>query len=376
MSLQAFSDDRARRTFVEQETKTTLDTLGRALVDTDTIHCENLIGAVSIPLGVAGPLSIHHSLHGKNQSSSHYIPLATTEGALVASVSRGCKALSAAGGVTVHVEHIGTTRGAIFRFENIAETLKCIAFLEKHKDDMNKTAVSSSSHLQLIDIDPAHIGRSLYVRFVYDTDQAMGMNMVTIATEKIAQYISNECHATCLGVAGNYDIDKKPAWLNFIKGRGRRLSAEAVIPSALVKKHLHVTSREIVELVHHKCWGGSMMSGSLGFNAHFANIIAAFFIATGQDPAHVVEGSLGVTSAECNKDGSLYICVDLPDIMLGVVGGGTKLKTQTAARSITQTQSVDELAGVLAGVVLAGELSLLASIVERTLGTAHATLGR
>jgi len=219
-------------------------------------------------------------------------------------------------------------------------------------------------------------GKYVYLRLVYDTDQAMGMNMVTIATDQIVSFIEEQYNVTCIAVAGNYDIDKKPAWLNFIHGRGRVCQAEVVIPQDLLKEHLKVTSQALSKTVITKCWAGSMMSGSMGFNAHFANIVAAFYAATGQDIAHVVEGSLGITTAEVTDDGDLYFSVYMPDVMLGMIGGGTKLKTQREAINITGAADVNELAEVLVAAVLAGELSLLASITEKTLGRAHKTLGR
>lgn len=219
-------------------------------------------------------------------------------------------------------------------------------------------------------------GTEVYVRFYYDTDDAMGMNMVTIATDKIVQLIEKECNVQCIAVAGNYDIDKKPAWLNSIAGRGTRGWAEVTMDPATVASILKTTAQKIVEVVRSKCWGGSIMAGSLGFNAHYANIVAAFYAATGQDLAHVVEGSLGVTSARVLENGDLYFAISMPAIMLGTVGGGTKLKTQTEARSLTKAKTAIELAEVLLGAVLAGELSLIASIAEHSLARAHTSLGR
>lgn len=374
MSLRDFSDTKNRREYIEKKTKHTLSGLGEALIDTKDIHCENLIGAISIPLGVAGPITIKNQ-HSKS-TTSHYIPLATTEGALVASVNRGCKVIRECGGVSVFVERIGTTRGPVLQTSSIKQAVTVIDWMKDNLDQLQNIASSTSNHLKLRSFDFDRIGKTIYIRFVFDTDQAMGMNMVTIATDKLISYITQNQHATCLGVAGNYDTDKKTSWLNIIRGRGKKLSADISIPSETLSSILHVQPFEIEQLVKYKCWGGSIISGSTGFNAHFANIVGAFFLATGQDAGHIAEGSLGATSADVQPDGSLYFAVDLPDIMLGVVGGGTKLKTQTEARSITQTTNVDELAGVLAGAVLAGELSLLASIATQTLSSSHKKLGR
>ncbi len=373
MNLRIFDTHEKRRKAIEEEKSISLNSIGETFVDSvEKVHCENLIGAVTLPLGVAGPIEIK----GKYITGSYIIPLATTEGALVASVSRGCKVITQSGGAMIHIEHVGTTRGALFEVNNINEGARFRDWLQDNHNALSKQAESTSSHLKLIKIDSTQIGKNVYVRFYYDTHDAMGMNMVTLATDILCQFIKKEKNIECLAVAGNYDIDKKPAWLNFISGRGRKGWAEVVIPKQIIAEVLKTTSEEIYQLVIKKCWGGSMMAGSLGFNAHFANIAAAFFAATGQDLAHVVEASQGVTSAEVLENGDLYFSVYLPDIMLGTVGGGTKLKTQTEARSIIGVQKVEELAEVFVAAILAGELSLLASLATNTLACAHKTLGR
>ncbi|MDA1316733.1 MAG: hydroxymethylglutaryl-CoA reductase [bacterium] len=373
MGIRVHKNPQDRLEFVEQSCSVLLPDIGTALVDTqETIHCENLIGAVSIPLGIAGPLQIN----GEKVSAETYIPLATTEGALVASISRGSKIITEAGGASVITEYVGITRGSVFEVKNITEGKQFISWINDHHDDLAKEAALTSSHLTLLSIEPVMNGTHVYLRISYDTQEAMGMNMVTIATAKIASYLEAETPAKLLAVAGNYDTDKKPSWLNFIKGRGRKVWAEVTLPKELVQSHLHTSPKQIAHVVKHKCWGGSMLSGSMGFNAHFANIVAAFYLATGQDAAHVVEGSLGVTSAEVTEDGSLYFAIYAPSILLGTVGGGTNLKTQSQARSITKTKTSQELAEVLAGALLAGELSLLASLSENTLATSHQLLGR
>jgi hydroxymethylglutaryl-CoA reductase (NADPH) len=202
------------------------------------------------------------------------------------------------------------------------------------------------------------------------------MNMATIATQKITEMIEQETGIACLTVAGNYDIDKKPAWLNIINCRGKEAWSEAVIPAETVQSVLKTTSQKIFDVWLAKCMLGSAMSGSMGFNCHFANVVAALFLATGQDAAHVVEGSAGITTTKVLDNGDLYISVFLPAVMVGTIGGGNKLKTQTAARSIMNITSAIQLAEVTAGTVLAGELSLLASLSAQSLATSHQKLGR
>ena len=374
MTLRDLISPEQRREFLEKLKKIHLNNIGKTLMDkNDPIHCENLIGGTILPMGVAGPLKI---LNFKFQISIYYIPLATTEGALVASVNRGCKAINFSGGTTTAVELVGTTRGPVFETAGIKESLKFRDWLDNNFSFLKKGAEKTSSHIKLMKLGTRTNGRYVYVRFYFDTSKAMGMNMVTIATQKIVETIEKAAKIKCLSLAGNFDIDKKPTWLNFIFGRGRRVWAEAIIPEKIVNEVLKTTPSRLYDVWLAKCLIGSAMSGSLGFNAHYTNVIAAFFAATGQDLAHVVEGSLGMTTTKILENGNLYISVYLPDVMIGIVGGGTKLIIKKEALSIIGAKSSSELAEVLAGAVLAGEISLLASLAEGSLAKTHDRLGR
>jgi len=338
----------------------------------DVIHCENRIGGTVLPLGVAGPLHIN----GQHAKGDYYIPLATTEGALVASVNRGSKAISASGGAVSGVELVGVTRGPVFEVENITQALSFKKWLNEHLSLLQTEARKTSTHLKLLKIGTRISGNYVYVRFYYDTDGAMGMNMATFATDKIASFIENKTKISCLAISGNFCVDKKPAWLNFISGRGRRVWAETVLRKEAVEKILKTMPQKLFDVWLAKCMVGSAMSGSLGFNGHFANVVAAFFAATGQDLAHIVEGSMGVTTMKVLENGGLYVSVYLPAVILGTVGGGTKLAIKKEAVSIMKVSSSDALAEILGCAVLAGELSLLSSLAEGSLAKAHTHLGR
>lgn len=371
VSLRDFPSSKSRRQFLEKELGITLSSVASFNFTEESVagrNIENLIGATQIPLGVAGPV--------RANKKDYFIPLATTEGALVASVNRGCKAITEAGGAYVEVELVGTTRGPVFKTEGLQHGIKIKNWVEKNFKLLAKRTEKTSSHLKLLKIDSQILGKNLFLRFYYDTGDAMGMNMVTIATQEAVQLIEQKTKAKCIALAGNFDVDKKPSWLNFILGRGKKVWAEAILPKKTVINILKVTPREIVEVVEKKCHLGSMISGSLGFNSHFANIIAAIFAATGQDLAHVVEGSLGVTTAEVLANDDLYFSIYLPDLMCGTVGGGTYLPSQQEAFKIMRVKNVLEYSRAVAAAILVGEISLIASLAEGSLAKAHQRLGR
>ncbi|OGK20142.1 hypothetical protein A3C23_01415 [Candidatus Roizmanbacteria bacterium RIFCSPHIGHO2_02_FULL_37_13b] len=362
-----------RKEFLEKELAINLKDIASVLIDDEKdVHCENLIGAISLPLGVAGPINIQ----GKYINGDYFLPLATSEGALVASVNRGCKVVNQSGGVLTNVEQVGTSRAPVFETSGIRQGLIIKKWLHENFHEIKKVTKSTSSHLELLDIKVQIIGVYVFVRFLFDSEDAMGMNMVTIATEKIIEFINKQTDTVNLSIAGNYEVDKKPAWLNMISGRGKRIWAESIIKNTQIIDTLKTTPQKIFDVWLAKCMIGSAISGSLGFNSHFANIVAAFYAATGQDLAHTVEGSLGVTTTKILSNQDLYFSVYLPDIMIGTIGGGTRLKTQAEAINIIGVKKSYELAEVLAAAVLAGELSLLASLAEGSLAKAHSKLGR
>ncbi len=372
-----------RRKFIEKKLKMKLPaikTYPERLEEAQFKNCENMIGATSVPLGVAGPLKVHGSrftVHGK-----YYIPLATSEGALVASVNRGCKAITESGGAAVDSHRAGVTRGPVFRVASLKEHDKLYTYLTSHLDELKKVAEVTSHNLKLKKLLTRGVGRYRYVRFVFDTHDAMGMNMATIATDALVKFIEKNTGISCLSIAGNFDIDKKPSWLNAIENRGMKVWAEATLSSTVIDKILKTTASRIHEVWLAKCMIGSALSGSLGFNAQYSNVIAAIFLATGQDMGHVGEGSIGITTTEIIGEKDLYISVCLPDLMVGTVGGGTGLPTQKEALKIlgvfggNEGKNAQTFAEIVGASVLAGELSLLASLAEGSLASAHQKLAR
>ena len=340
-------------------------------------NIENLVGATQVPLGVAGPLRTKLKIdNGKWKINDYWVPMATTEGALVASVNRGCKAIWEAGGCTAEVEKVGVTRGPVFKVAGIVQGKKLEHWLDENENLVKKVAEKTSTHLRYKSFSVQMAGRNVWVRFSFDTGEAMGMNMVTKATQAITGLIEKKLGIECIALSGNACVDKKPSWMNFINGRGRRVWAEVVLPAEVVVGVLKTTARKVVEVVQRKQMLGSLMTGSLGFNGHFANMVAALFLATGQDLGHVAECSSGVVTAEVEGDGGLYFSIYMPDVMVGVVGGGTGLPTQKEALQLLGVDTADCLAEVVGATVLAGELSLTAALSAGQLAQAHERLGR
>ena len=256
--------------------------------------CENVIGYMPIPLGIAGPLMIDGRLYP--------IPMATAEGTLVASTSRGCKALNAGGGVTTVVTNDGMTRGPAIDFPSITVAAAAKKWIES--DDgygiLKEAFESTSRFAKLQKLKTAMAGRTLYVRFATTTGDAMGMNMISKGTEKALEVMAKQFpDMVVLALSGNYCTDKKPAAINWIEGRGKSVVAEAVVPGNVVKSVLKTTVEALCNLNIKKNLVGSAMAGSIGgFNAHAANILTAIFLATGQDPAQNVESSNCMTLME------------------------------------------------------------------------------
>ncbi|MBI2621346.1 MAG: hydroxymethylglutaryl-CoA reductase [Candidatus Levybacteria bacterium] len=387
MNLRDYGLASDRRTVLEKELKLTLPNIGSFTLDekiASSRNCENMIGVAQVPIGIAGPLKVQSSIHSASSGQafkvqSYYLPLATTEGALVASVNRGCKAITESGGAVSYAYRVGQTRGPVFSVKNLEEQKKVYDWIKKNEAKLGKVAESNSQHLKLLRIKVRGLSNYLFVRFYFNTEDAMGMNMVTIATQKASELIEKETGARLISVAGNFDIDKKPSWLNFINNRGFKVWSEVVLTKKVLKDVLKTNADKFFEVWLSKCMIGSAMSGSLGFNAQYANIIAALFIATGQDPAHVAEASMGITTAKVLPNGNLSVSIYLPDLSIGTVGGGTGLATQQEALSILGVAgagNVEKFAEIVGAAVLAGEISLISSLSEGSLAIAHEKLGR
>jgi hydroxymethylglutaryl-CoA reductase (NADPH) len=373
-----------RREALERICGVSLDAIGHHSFDTTRAaqrNCENMIGVAQIPMGIVGPLSVR----GEHIDGDVWVPMATTEGALLASINRGCAAIRVAGGAATHVDDVGMTRAPVFRAGSHRETRAFLRWVSEHEDEIRAVASGTSRFLQLTEVRPYTFGTSIFLRFRFTTGDAMGMNMATIACDRIVrELIEPQTGIPCVALSGNYCVDKKAASVNFNEGRGKRIHAEVVLDAAILRDTLKTDAASLTEVQYRKNLLGSIAAGAMGFNAHYANVLSAIFLATGQDPAHVVGGSTGVTCIEPRANGSVYASIFIPDAPLGAIGGGTSLNTQSEALAILGVVPDPErpghaamrLAEIVGAAVLAGELSLMAAFTSSDLARAHERLGR
>jgi hydroxymethylglutaryl-CoA reductase (NADPH) len=374
-----------RRAAISKMTGTDLTHIGDYTFDAEVVtkkNIENSIGAVQVPLGIAGPIRIN----GEYAQGEFYLPLATTEGALIASVNRGCSVCRASGGVTTTVMQDEMTRAPVVKAKDLREA-KRLADAVKTPElfaEMKAIAATTTKHGELLRVVPYVVGRSVFLRLAFDTKDAMGMNMVTIASDAVMRAIEKKFDVKLVALSSNMCTDKKPAAINVIEGRGRTVVAEAVVPRKIIVEKLKATPEDMCDVNYRKNFLGSARAVSFGFNAQVANVVAAMFIACGQDPAHVVEGSNAITSAEMNENGDMYFSVSFPSLPLGTVGGGTSIATQSECLSLLGVRgsgsppgsNARKLAEIVASASLAGELSLLGAIASQDLAKAHAKYGR
>jgi hydroxymethylglutaryl-CoA reductase (NADPH) len=338
--------------------------------------CENVIGYMPIPVGIAGPMNI--------DGVAVHIPMATTEGCLVASTARGCKAINAGGGASTVVTADGMTRGPCVEFPSVIRAGACKQWIEQEGNAVVTEAFNSTSRFaRLRKLKVALAGKLVFIRFSTTTGDAMGMNMISKGCEKALTVITEHFpDMQIISLSGNYCTDKKPAAINWIEGRGKSVVAEAVIPGAIVEKVLKTTVAALVELNISKNLIGSAMAGSVGgFNAHAANILTAVYLATGQDPAQNVESSNCITLMKAvNGNQDLHISCTMPSIEVGTLGGGTILPPQQSMLDMLGVRgphptepgkNAQSLARIICAAVMAGELSLCAALAAGHLVKAH-----
>jgi hydroxymethylglutaryl-CoA reductase (NADPH) len=355
-----------------------------ALADSQTLaqmdeynhNVENFIGSVKLPVGLAGPLRVN----GLFAHGDFYIPLATTEAALVASYNRGAQLISEAGGCTAMILNEGVSRAPGFAFNDLRQVGLFVAWVLSEVEALRHAAEATTRHGKLIDMRVAVEGNHVYLIFEFITGDASGQNMVTLATEAICAHIKAHSPVKPLYffVEANLSGDKKASAQSFLQVRGRKVTTETILRPDLIEKRLRATPSQMADYWR-MCAVGSVLSGTIGAQGHYANGLAALYIACGQDAACVAESAVGITRLELTPEGDLYASVTLPNLIVGTVGGGTSLPSQKSCLEIMGLYGPGKaaaLAEVCAALCLAGELSIIGAFCAGDFTRAHRCLAR
>jgi len=369
----------ARRRWVEERTGAALEHVGAYSIDSERMRgkIENPIGAVQVPVGVAGPLRVE----GEHARGVFYVPLATTEGALVRSYERGMVALTRAGGVRVRLWMDENRVAPVFTLAGIAEAREFADWVLASFEAIRAEAESTTGHGRLLRLECHPLGREVIVDFRYSTGDAQGMNMVVKATDRACRWIMTQGRAPSYLIFSGFDSEKRAAGVLLAGGKGKKVTAGALLPAALVRAYFHTTPERFAELWRRTVLG-HLQAGALGYNAHFANGLTALFIACGQDVANVANSAVGIMSFEVVEGGDLYASVTLPSLSVATVGGGTGLGTAAECLAMLGCAGEDaeggaaRLAEIAAATLLAGELSMGGALASGEFVAAHEAYGR
>jgi hydroxymethylglutaryl-CoA reductase (NADPH) len=366
-----------RREFVTAKTGTGLDTVGSYAIDPEVTrgNIENFIGTVQMPLGLAGPLR----MVGEHAQGDFYVPLATTEGTLVASYSRGMRVISECGGVRATVVKHSMQRAPVFLFDDALQAREFSAWLVGEFDAIKTAAESTTSSGKLVEIEQYPVANMLYTRFCYTTGDAAGQNMTGKATFVACEWIRTHHPLKPRYIlSGAVDTDKKHSAMNLIQTRGKRVIAEFVLRRDIARDLLRVDTADLYRY-RQIAAVGALQAGSAYSGAHSANGIAALFIATGQDEANVAESHAGITYGQLLENGDYYWSVTLPALICATYGGGTGLPTQRECLDLLGcygSGKADKFAEIVAAVVLAGDVSLTSAVLAGDWVASHEALGR
>lgn len=366
-----------RQKFVEEITGAKVNHISHYSFDPHITqgNVENFTGVAQIPIGFAGPLNIH----GEHVQGDVIVPMATTEGTLVASYNRGMKVLNLSGGVTCSVVGDAMQRAPVFVFNNAREAREFIVWVNDNLPKIREEAEATSSVAKLLYIDPYIASKFAYLRFNYSTGDAAGQNMVGRATFAACSWILDNYQGIVhFFLESNLATDKKASQVNVMHTRGKRVTAEAVVKRDVLIQHMRV---EPESLAYHAGIAnvGAILSGANNNGLHSANGITAMFIATGQDVANVSESSAGIIYSELTPEKDLYLSITIPSLIVATYGGGTGLATQRECLEMLGCWGkgkVNRLAEIIAGVVLAGEISLGAAISSSDWVSSHEQYGR
>ena len=366
-----------RRAWIEQKTGCRLKHVGAYSVPSEEMrgNVENPIGAAQMPLGVAGPLTVH-GLHARG---TFYVPLATTEGALVRSYERGMAALTRAGGAETRVHADENRVSPVFICDNVAAAYDFTQKLHEDFEAIRAEAESTTRHGKLLRLECHPVGREVIVSFCYFTADAQGMNMIVKATEHACRWIlRRSALARRFYVFSGYSSEKRASGTLLLGGKGKKVMAGARLSAEIVKAYLHTTPGRLLEMWRQTVLG-HIQAHAVGYNGHYANGLAAIFIACGQDVANIVNSSVGITNFEVTDEGDLYSSVTLPSLTVATVGGGTNLGTSRECLQMLGCAGgghAAKFAEIVAATLLAGELSMGAAIASGEFVEAHEAYGR
>lgn len=366
---------KARVDFLAKNNRCTIEYLHKSPIDPELTrgNIEQLIGFSQVPVGVIGPLKIN----GEHASGNFFVPMSTTEGALISSYNRGARAISLSGGANVVVTRDEMQRAPYFVLEDVFKAKEFTQWLQANFSKLQEVAERTTSHGKLLEMYPYIQGRIVYVRLHFSTGDAMGMNMITKASQAVCQFISEEYPVISYAIESNMAVDKKPAHINTILGRGKTVTAEVLFKGRVISKFMHTTAKDI-DMAYRRQVTGAQLAGVLGSNGHVANGVAALFLACGQDMANISESCTGYIYTEAiGKD--LYVSLHMPSLVIGTVGGGVSLPTQKECLQIIGCYGEGKalkFAEIAAATIMAGEISLAASIVAGDFVHAHEKFGR
>ena len=366
-----------RREFVREQTGAELSHVGAYSFDPSILpgNIENFAGVAQVPIGIAGPIRVN----GEHARGDFYIPLATTEGTLVASYNRGMRLLTECGGVTATVIEEYMQRAPVFSMRTALEAREFGHWIDENYESIRQAAEATTRTGKLAYIGQYQVGPLRYLRFNYTTGDAAGQNMASKATAAACDWIKrNYPYPMHCFLTGNIDTDKKHSYINMLLTRGKRVTAEVVISKQLLQAVMGIDVMQLfaIRQIHNT---GSFLAGSASLAAHPANALAAMFIATGQDAANVAESHAALTYSRILEDGDFYWSITLPSLIVATYGGGTGLPTQRQCLEMMGCYGKDKakkFAEICAAVVLAGETSLASAVVSGDWIGAHEKLGR
>ncbi len=366
-----------RREFARARTGADLSHLAQGSVDPSLVagNIENFIGVAQVPIGLAGPIRVK----GEHAEGDFYVPLATTEGTLVASYNRGMRVLTECGGVKATVVEHSMQRAPVFVLPDAPSARAFGQWVEEHFASIKEAAEATTRTGKLIGIGQYQVGPLRYLRFNYTTGDAAGQNMTGKATFVACEWIRSH-HPGDLRylLSGNLETDKKHSHVNTLLTRGRRVVAEAVLRRDVLQRLLGVDTRDLFYWRQVQM-SGSFLAGAASNGMHAANGLAALFVATGQDVANVAESHATIGYSQLLDDGDFYCSLTLPALIVATYGGGTGLPTQRQCLEILGCygrDKADKLAEICAAVVLAGETSLAMAVLMGDWVASHERLGR